>query len=66
MTLVSTRAELRYGPEELGLAEEFASRAALAVDNARLFAQRGYVASKLQESLLPRIPVVPGLDLAAR
>ena len=34
----------RYGADELALAEELAERCALAVDNARLYAERSYVA----------------------
>ncbi len=37
LTLVSSRPNRRYGPEDLSLAEELARRAALALDNARLF-----------------------------
>lgn len=37
LVLVMTESGRRYGPEELALAEELANRAALAVENARLF-----------------------------
>ncbi|MBI3976567.1 MAG: PAS domain S-box protein [Chloroflexi bacterium] len=37
MTFVSGRSERRYGPDDLALAEDLARRAALAVDNARLY-----------------------------
>jgi serine phosphatase RsbU (regulator of sigma subunit) len=51
----------------VALAESLASRAALAADNARLFGEREYIASALQQSLLPpRLPDVPGVELAAR
>jgi serine phosphatase RsbU (regulator of sigma subunit) len=36
-TLISTKASRRYGPDDVTLVEELARRAALAVDNARLF-----------------------------
>ncbi|MGK4006246.1 AAA family ATPase [Sorangium sp. So ce1036] len=39
MTLLSTAPRRRYGPAERWLAEELGSRAALALDNARLFAE---------------------------
>ena len=38
----------------------------MAIDNARLFEERSYVARKLQESLLPpKLPSVPGVELAS-
>ena len=37
ISLISTRADRRYGPEDLALAEELARRAAFALDNARLY-----------------------------
>ncbi len=37
LTIVSTRADRRYGPEDLHLAEDVARRASLALDNARLY-----------------------------
>jgi serine phosphatase RsbU (regulator of sigma subunit)/CheY-like chemotaxis protein len=56
-----------YGPADLLLATEFAHRAALAWEWARLFAERGRVAVELQRSLLPaRLPVIDGLQVAAR
>ncbi len=38
----------RYGPETLALAQELADRCALALDNARLYAERDLVAMSLQ------------------
>jgi sigma-B regulation protein RsbU (phosphoserine phosphatase) len=56
-----------FGQVELALLEEVGRRAGLAIDNARLYSERAAVASKLQESLLPRrLPSLPGLELAAR
>jgi PAS domain S-box-containing protein len=37
ITLVSTQPERRFGPAELGVAQEVARRAALSIDNARLY-----------------------------
>jgi PAS domain S-box-containing protein len=57
----------RFGEPDLVLAEELASRCALALDNARLFRERSRIARTLQESLLPpMLPELPGLDLSAR
>src|SRR5215212_3570682 len=55
------------GEDELSLFEDVARRAALAIDNARLYEERASVARTLQRSLLPpELPHVPGLQLAAR
>ncbi|HUQ62638.1 MAG TPA: SpoIIE family protein phosphatase [Acidimicrobiales bacterium] len=56
-----------YETSDLALVEDVARRAALAIDNARLFSERSQVAETLQKALLPpRLPDVPGLELAAR
>src|SRR5262245_27940408 len=51
LTLVSAGSGRRFGPQDLALAEELARRAGLALDNARLFAERDHVARALQSSL---------------
>jgi PAS domain S-box-containing protein len=57
----------RYGKEDLLLAEDLARRAALALDNARLYEDLGGVARALQAALLPqRLPELDGVELAAR
>jgi len=56
----------RYDVDDLMLVEELARRAALAVENARLYEDRRRVADTLQASLLPpTLPSVPGIDLGA-
>jgi len=56
-----------YGAQDLLLAEDLALRAALAIDNARLYENLGAVARLLQQGLLPeRLPTLAGMDLAAR
>jgi PAS domain S-box-containing protein len=53
--------------ETLTLLEELGRRAALALDNARLYAERTSVAQTLQRSLLPPdLPLIPGAQVAAR
>jgi PAS domain S-box-containing protein len=53
--------------ELLALFEDLGRRAALALDNARLYEERDHVARTLQRSLLPaELPAVPGVALAAR
>lgn len=56
----------RYGPDDPLLAEEFASRAAQAIEGARLYADQREIAHTLQQSLLPpQLPEIPGIELAA-
>jgi serine phosphatase RsbU (regulator of sigma subunit)/anti-sigma regulatory factor (Ser/Thr protein kinase) len=51
--------------EALELAEDLARRAALALDNARLYQQQQLTSQALQRSLLPpELPRIPGVDLA--
>src|SRR5215216_1740423 len=67
ISLVSAESGKGYGPAELELAEELARRAALAVDNSRLYKGRVQVARTLQEGLLPsRLPKVPGVEVGLR
>jgi PAS domain S-box-containing protein len=56
-----------FTPQVIATIQELARRAAIAVDNARLYGERSYIASRLQQSLLPpHLPDVPGLEIAAR
>jgi PAS domain S-box-containing protein len=67
ITFVATEARPRFDRHNLELAEELARRAATAVDNARLFGERSYIARALQESLLPpSLPEIEGVEVAAR
>jgi serine phosphatase RsbU (regulator of sigma subunit) len=53
--------------EVLTLFEDLGRRAALALDSARLYAERNHVARTLQRSLLPaELPEIPGIEIAAR
>jgi PAS domain S-box-containing protein len=53
--------------EALALFRDLARRAALALDNARLYEERDQVARTLQRSLLPgALPDIPGVELAGR
>ena len=57
----------RYERADLSVAEELARRAAVAIDNARLYRERSHIARTLQESLLPpELPEVAGAEVAAR
>ncbi|WP_229398809.1 SpoIIE family protein phosphatase [Micromonospora okii] len=56
----------RHDPDEVGVLEDVARRAALAIENARIHAERRRVAQTLQRSLLPPVlPVVDGIGFAA-
>jgi PAS domain S-box-containing protein len=56
-----------YSEDDLSFATDLARRAALAIDNARLYEERSHVARTLQNSLLPpRLPVIPDVEVAAR
>lgn len=67
VVFVSSRQNLRYGSEDLSLAESLAHRCALAMDNARLYHARSEIARTLQGSLLPaRLPEVPGVEVGLR
>jgi PAS domain S-box-containing protein len=51
LTLVSAESRRRYGEEELALAQEIARRAAMAVDNARLY-ETALIASRAKSDFL--------------
>jgi serine phosphatase RsbU (regulator of sigma subunit) len=56
----------RHEPDEVAVLQDVARRAALAVDNARIHAERRHVARTLQRSLLPpALPAVPGIGFGA-
>jgi serine phosphatase RsbU (regulator of sigma subunit) len=66
-TLGTTHSDRRLEGAELALAIELGARAGIAVENARVHAARSHIAATLQRSLLPpRLPVIPGLTIAAR
>jgi serine phosphatase RsbU (regulator of sigma subunit) len=66
MTLVAGRSGRIFTAQDLQFATDLGRRAALVVDNASLYEREHRVAQVLQESLLPRLPGVAGLELAAR
>jgi PAS domain S-box-containing protein len=56
-----------YGEADLPLASDIASRAAVSIDNARLYTREHATAITLQRSLLPQhVPRVAGLQIAYR
>jgi PAS domain S-box-containing protein len=55
-----------YEPADLALLADLGARAAIAYDNARLYAERTRIARTLQQSLLPpELPAIPGFSVAA-
>jgi serine phosphatase RsbU (regulator of sigma subunit) len=67
ITLVSSESGRRFTQPHLELAQQLADRAAVAIENARLYSEADHIARTLQHSLLPPpLPAIPGADLAAR
>jgi serine phosphatase RsbU (regulator of sigma subunit) len=67
LSMVRAESGKHYTQDDVRLAEDLASRAAFAIDNARLYRERDQTARSLQERLLPKVlPDIAGLDVAAR
>ncbi len=67
LSLLRMQDGIAYDNHDLLLAETLGRRAALALENARLYATTQHIARTLQQSLLPRaLPEIPGTHLAAR
>jgi serine phosphatase RsbU (regulator of sigma subunit) len=65
ITLVSAESGRRFGPSEVQFAVQVADRAAVAVENSRLYSERATIAETLQSSLLPdALPTIDGWDVA--
>ena len=57
--------ERTFDDDDVRVIRELARRASFAVDNARLFGESSYIATKLQQSLLPpHLPEIPGVEIA--
>jgi serine phosphatase RsbU (regulator of sigma subunit) len=66
ISLVSAESGRTFSPGDVEFAEQIAERAALAVENARLYSERANIARTLQASLLPEaLPELPGWEVAA-
>src|SRR5262249_8012845 len=66
LTMVNSESGRTFDEVDLEFAGQVAERAALAVEPARLYAERSQVALTLQRSLLPdALPEVPGWEVAA-
>ena len=66
MTLVSAESARTLDRFDVELAEQTAARAAVAIENSRLYSERSSIARTLQQSLLPEeLPQMPGYELAS-
>ncbi|WP_217913625.1 SpoIIE family protein phosphatase [Miltoncostaea marina] len=66
LVLVLRGGRRRYDGADLRLAEDIARRAGLAIDNARLYEAQASAAVTLQQSMLPTLPRIAGVGMAAR
>lgn len=66
LTLVTNTPGRSLTEDDLPLVEDLAHRAGLAVDNARLYRLQAQMAQRMQLSLLPRLPDIAPLGVAAR
>jgi GAF domain-containing protein len=67
LVLVRSADPRPFDDADLSFAEDVARRASQALENARLYAERAFVARTLERSLLPpRLPEIDGLELAVR
>ena len=65
LSFLHASTDLRYDADDLQLLGELADRAALALDNARLYEERDRIAQNLQRGLRPpEPPYVAGLDVS--
>jgi GAF domain-containing protein len=66
LTLAMVESGRKFVDGDRALAAELGLRAAIAVENARLYAERSEIATTLQRSLLPPdLPEIPGFRLAS-
>ncbi|HEX3734441.1 MAG TPA: SpoIIE family protein phosphatase [Solirubrobacterales bacterium] len=65
LSFLHARQDLRYDADDLEFLAELGDRAAMALDNARLYRERDQIASNLQRGLRPPQPApVPGLEIS--
>lgn len=66
VTLVNAPDRRPFDEGDLYTALDIGRRAGQAVGNSRMYGEQRHVAEVLQQSMLPALPVVPGMELAAR
>ncbi|MEU1837277.1 SpoIIE family protein phosphatase [Micromonospora chersina] len=66
VTLVNGPSRRGFDESDLRTALDIGRRAGQAVGNSRLYGEQRHVAEVLQQSMLPTLPEVPGVELAAR
>lgn len=66
VTLVNRQGRRGFDDSDLRTAQDIGVRAGQAVGNSRLYGEQRHVAEVLQHSMLPTLPTVPGIELAAR
>ncbi|MDQ3934709.1 MAG: SpoIIE family protein phosphatase [Actinomycetota bacterium] len=67
LSLFTCDGEASFDAVDVALATEVGRRCAVAVENARLYRERDWIARTLQQSLLPPdLPEIPGVALEAR
>jgi GAF domain-containing protein len=66
LMLVNATDRPPFGEAEEQTASEIGRRAGLAVDNSRLYRNQRHVAEVLQQSMLPDLPHISGIDMYAR
>lgn len=66
ITFLHIGSDARYDAGALDVLADLTGRAAMAFDNARLYAEQTHTAHTLQRSLMPSVlPAIPGLELAS-
>jgi serine phosphatase RsbU (regulator of sigma subunit) len=66
MSLVNAESRRRFDAATLAFAQQIADRAAIAVENSRLYTAQAVIAATLQRGLLPEaLPEIDGWDVAA-
>jgi serine phosphatase RsbU (regulator of sigma subunit) len=66
ISFLHLRSEARYSRGVLDVLEDLSGRAAMAFDNAQMYAERTHVAQTLRRSLMPSVlPAIAGLELAS-
>src|SRR3712207_5569362 len=67
LSLAYAESGRRYTEDDVALARALAARAALHIQNSRLYTELSHIAGTLQRSLLPRqLPEITGVEVSTR